>query len=154
MFKYYNGKNLKLIHLIMNRITIHDLMAFQKFIFLLLVNLIFIQCSSPENQLEKESVYEKELSAKLYTIRNEDSLQILLKQFSDRNDEIGKMICYKNLGSLQRASARYDDAISNHQNGLAIALKLNDTLEIVKAMNNLGADYNRIGAHDESSKNY
>ena len=138
----------------MSRNITQDLMAFQKLFFLFVVNLIFIQCSSPENQLEKESEYGKELSAKLYTIRNEDSLQILLKQFSDRNDEIGKMICYKNLGSLQRASASYDDAISNHHKGLTIALRLNDTLEIVEAMNNLGADYNRIGVHDESSKIY
>lgn len=126
--------------------------AILKLVVLLAVITMLNQCTAPEYQAEDETEYRKELSTKLYKIRSEDSLQIVLQQFIEEKNEVGKMICYKQLGSRQRASARFSDAISSHQQGLEIALKLNDTIEIVQAMNNLGTNFRRIGAHNEASQ--
>ncbi len=43
-------------------------------------------------------------------------------------------------------------AINAHKLGLEIALALNDTIEIVQALNNLGTNFRRIGAHKEASQ--
>ena len=127
-------------------------MAIRKFVILLVVITLISRCTSPGKQTEEKSVYQKELSAKLYKIRNEDSLQILLQQFIEEKDNIGKMLCYKHLGLSQRESSRFSDAINSHQQGLDLALQIKDTIEIVQAMNNLGTDFRRIGAQGEASQ--
>lgn len=90
--------------------------------------------------------------ARIDGVRNDDSLRVLLQQFVDEGDSVGMMLAYKNLGSRLRESARFSEAINNHEQGLDLALELKDTIEIVQAMNNLGTDFRRIGAHGEASE--
>ncbi len=127
-------------------------MAPQKIVTLFVVIALLNQCTSSESQTEQETKYQKELSAKLYKIRNEDSLQILLKQFIEEKDNVGEMLCYKQIGLRQRESSRFSEAINSHQQGLDLALQLKDTIEIVQAMNNLGTNFRRIGALSEASQ--
>ena len=123
-------------------------------VFLFAIITILTQCTSQNKKTAKNKVenteYKQELSEKLYSIRNEDSLLTILQQFSEEKNYFGKIICYKNLGSLQRASGRISDALSSHRQGLTIALQLNDTVEIVQAMNNMGTNFKRIGANSEA----
>ncbi len=129
-------------------------MAIKKYIFLFVVISMLIQCNSSVKKTVQNLEYKNKLSDKLYNIRNEDSLLIILHQFYQEGNDVGKMICYKHLGSLQRASARYPDAIYNHNQGLKIALKLKDTIEIVQALNNIGTNFIRRGALSEASQYY
>lgn len=138
----------------MSKITTNVCLVNNKLAILFVLITTLSQCTTPKKQTEENIEYKQELSAKLYKVRNEDSLLIILKQFYEVKDDVGKMICYKHLGSLQRASSRYSDAIRNHKQGLAIALQLNDTIEIVQAMNNLGTDFRHIGAYNESSEQH
>ncbi len=127
-------------------------MAMQKFIILFVVITLLSCCTSPVEQTEDDTDYRKELSTKLYKTRNEDSLQLLLQQFTEEKNNVGKMLSYKQIGSRQRESSRFSEAINSHQQGLEIAIQLSDTLEIVQAMNNLGTDFRRIGAQGEASQ--
>src|SRR5690554_1527688 len=136
----------------MNQVITQLLMATQKYFILFVLIIILNQCTSSEMQTEQETQYRKELLSKLYSIRDEDSLLIHLQHFIEEKDDVGKMISYKQLGSRQRESARFSEAINSHQEGLQIALKLKDTIEIVQAMNNLGTNFRRIGAHNEASQ--
>lgn len=136
----------------MSQVFFNARMITQKFGILFAVITMLSQCTPPETCPEEVTKYQKELSSKLYKIRNEDSLQVALQQYIAENDDFGKMICYKRLGSRQRESSRFSDAISSHQQGLEIALKLKDTIEIVQAMNNLGTNFRRIGAQSEASQ--
>ena len=133
-----------------NQFTLH--MTLQKYFILFVLIMLLSRCTSPVEQTEESAAYRKELSEKLYKERNEDSLKILLQQFIEKEDNIGKMLAYKQIGSRQREKARFSDAINSHQQGLELALKLNDTVEIVQAMNNLGTNFRRIGAHGEASQ--
>ena len=136
----------------MNQVIIYAHMTTLKFIVLFVTITTLSHCTSHEKQTEEKSEYKKELSTKLYAIRNEDSLKVILQEFIEKNDDLGKMIVYRQLGSRQRENARFSDAINSHQKGLEIALKLNDTIEIVQAMNNLGTNFRRIGALSEASQ--
>ncbi len=127
-------------------------MVLKNYVFLLFLILVLNQCSSPERQAEESIQYRKELTAKLYKIKNEDSLLIALEIFEKQKDDVGIMICYKQLGARQRENARFSEAISSHKKSLQIAIKLNDTVEIVQAMNNLGTNFRRIGAQSEASQ--
>ena len=136
----------------MSHIITHVRTASTKLVVLFFMITMLSQCTSPEKQTAEEIEYRKELSSKLYRIRNVDSLQVVLQQLIEEEEEVGKMICYKQLGSRQRENASFSDAISSHQKGLEIALRLNDTIEIVQAMNNLGTNFRRIGAQSEASQ--
>ena len=136
----------------MNKIISHARMATETVFLLFVVITMFNQCSSAEYRAEEHIEYKKELSSTLYGIKDIDSLLIALEDFIKQDDDIGKMLCYKQLGLRQRESARFSDAINSHQQGLDIAIKLNDTIEIVQAMNNLGTNFRRIGAHSEASQ--
>ncbi len=96
--------------------------------------------------------YSSEISNYLFQYRfHEDSLQLLLNQYAEAEDDIALMLTHKHLGIYYRENARFYEAINNHQEGLDLALQLNDTLEIVQAYNNLGTDFRRIGAYGEAS---
>lgn len=136
----------------MNKVIKQSFIAIQELLILFFSITLLIQCTSSEVQTEQESQYREELLSKLYSIRSEDSLKIVLQRFVEENNDVGKMITYKQLGFRQRENARFSDAISSHQQSLQIALKLKDTLEIVQAMNNLGTNFRRIGAHGEASQ--
>ena len=135
-----------------NQFTTHLRKTMQNLIFLFVVITLLSSCSSPVEQTAEETVYQTELSEKLNKIKNEDSLQILLQQFIGVKDNVGTMLCYKYIGLCQRKSSRFSDAIKSHQQGLDLALRMNDTIEIVQAMNNLGTNFRRIGAHGEASQ--
>lgn len=128
--------------------------ASQKLTLFVAIILTLIQCTQQQVRKKEGLEYRRKLSEKLATIGNEDSLKIILHHFSKKNNDAGKMICLNHLGSAQRASARYTDAIDNHHQSLTLALKLDDTVEIVQALNNLAIDYNRIGKYSESTELY
>ncbi|WP_251968751.1 response regulator [Parabacteroides sp. AD58] len=64
----------------------------------------------------------------------------------------GQVATYGQLGKVYRENASFDDAIQYHKKGLEMATQMNDTLEIVKALNNLGTNYRRIGILTEASE--
>ena len=135
----------------MNQLTTLLRLSIPKFVILIVMIALLCCCTTPNKQTEEKTEYRKELSEKLYKVRNEDTLQVLLQQFIKEKDDVGKMLCYKQIGSSQRVNSRFSDAINSHQQGLDLALQLKDTFEIVQAMNNLGTNFRRIGAQGEAS---
>ncbi|NLA62146.1 MAG: hybrid sensor histidine kinase/response regulator, partial [Bacteroidales bacterium] len=136
----------------MNKFITFTHLTTKRLILLFAVITVLSQCTSLENGTDVNTDYKKELSSSLWNIRDVDSLQIILKDFTEQNDEIAEMLTYKVIGVRQREDARFSDAINSHQEGLDIAIKLNDTIEIVQAMNNLGTNFRRIAAHSEASQ--
>ena len=136
----------------MNKFITFAYLTTKRIAILLFVVIIFSQCTSPENKTEENTDYKQELSSTLWKTKDVDSLEIMLNNFTEQNDEIAKMLTYKVIGVRQRENARFSEANNSHHEGLDIAIKLNDTLEIVQAMNNLGTNFRRIGAHSEASQ--
>ena len=130
----------------MKKVISHRRVATKTALLLIVVIIMFSQCSSPQHHhVEEQTDYKKEVSSSLYPIKDIDSLQVILDDFLEQDDDIGKMLCYKQLGMRQRENASFSDAIESHQLGLDIAIKLNDTVEMVQAMNNLGTNFRQIG---------
>lgn len=121
-------------------------------IFLILFALNIVSCTL-EKQDEKPPEYKRELGNYYYSIRsNEDSLKNALQKSIDRKDDISAMLGYRQLGIFQRENSRFSEAVSSHQSEYELALKLNDTLEIVQSLNNLGTDFRRLGALSEAAE--
>ncbi len=54
-------------------------------------------------------------------------------------------------GVRYREQARFNEAIECHRKGLQIAMHLKDTFAIVRALNNIGTNFRRLGILDEAS---
>lgn len=61
------------------------------------------------------------------------------------------VLFYKNQGKELRNTARYKDALAAHEKGLELAQYIEDTLEIVQALNNIGTVYRRMGLLEEAA---
>ena len=75
----------------------------------------------------------------------------LLKAYIKNGNRTGMMLIYKVLGKKYRESNRFFDAIRTHRKGLEIAQELADTIEMIRALNNLGTNHRRIGVLDEAA---
>lgn len=77
-----------------------------------------------------------------------DSLAMLQKQLEADGNKLGSVIALREWGKTLRNESRFDEALSIHSEGLRQAEALNDTLEWVQALNNIGTDYRRMGLLD------
>ncbi len=116
------------------------------------ISLIFINACTTDHTYISDEEYKKEFSSKLFPIwNNEDSLKIVLQECIKQGDDVGAIMTYRQLGKYYRDNARFSDAIAVHQDGLNLALRNLDTIEIAQAYNNLGTDFRRIGVLSEAS---
>lgn len=122
------------------------------YLYILITGLsILFACRKSDSPLYSEEA-RKEIDSILQKNCNTDSLLIFLDSFKVANNMYGQVATYGQLGKVYRENASFDDAIQYHKKGLEMATQMNDTLEIVKALNNLGTNYRRIGILTEASE--
>ncbi len=123
-----------------------------RYLIISVVIIILTACSFFKNEKEVNPEIKRELASWYYQNRfSEDSIKHKLQEHISVKNDLGTMLGYKQLGLYYRENARFTEAIVNHQENLSLALKLNDTVEIVQAYNNLGTDLRRIASHGEAS---
>lgn len=124
----------------------------EKYLYILIAGLsILFACREIEVPLYSEEE-RKEVDAIIRKNRNVDSLLIILDTFKAKSNLYGQVATYKKLGKLYRENAFFEKAIQYHKSGLEIASRMNDTLEIAEALNDLGTNYRRIGILSEASE--
>ena len=87
-------------------------------------------------------------------IQNVDSLKMSIAQFTNENNKEALISSYRSLAKLYRLQYKFAEAIAAHRRRLSIALELNDTLEIVESLNDLGKYCRRIGEYNLASSYY
>ena len=80
-----------------------------------------------------------------------DSLNRMLIDAERNGDREAQMLIYKHLGKRYRNSSMFEDAIKSHTRGFELACALGDTVEIIRALNNLGTSFRRIGIMEEAT---
>jgi len=66
-------------------------------------------------------------------------------------DQPALMLALKQLGKLYRNNSRFQDAIDVHNREFDLACRLKDTVEITRALNNLGTNFRRMGILEEAT---
>lgn len=82
------------------------------------------------------------------TARGIDSLTHLQARLEREGDLLGSIVALRVLGDAQRSESAFDEALTTHSEGLKQAEAIQDTLEWVQALNNVGTDYRRMGILD------
>lgn len=90
-----------------------------------------------------------ELSSQISEIKSLAEIDSLIAANS-KNDE-ALMLALHRKGKLLRADNRFVDAITAHTQGLDIAYRLCDTVNIVRALNELGTNFRRLGVLEEAA---
>ncbi|MDI9604195.1 MAG: ATP-binding protein, partial [Bacteroidota bacterium] len=80
-----------------------------------------------------------------------DSLEQVLNRFIAEENKVGVVVAQRELSRLYRRDARFDEAIDMGMDGLQTAQELQDTLEIIQALNNIGTSFRRVSALDEAA---
>ena len=116
---------------------------------------VFSSCNNHDNSKNAKNAIVPETNELRETISKNDfstdSIQFLLEKAIATNDMMSVTILCKEIGKRMRHQSDFSKAIEYHQQGLNAAYLINDTLEIVQALNNLGTDFRRIGALPEAS---
>ena len=77
-----------------------------------------------------------------------DSLARLQKRLESEGNRLGSIVALREWGSALRNESRFEEALHAHSEGLRQAEAIRDTLEWVKALNNIGTDYRRMSMLD------
>ncbi|MBR5686317.1 MAG: response regulator [Muribaculaceae bacterium] len=95
-----------------------------------------------------------QLDSLLGSIDDVDSLAKLVNQYHQADDAVGEMLALKYQGLKLCGASLFNEAVDIHSRGLEIASSLEDTLEVVSAMNNLANDYRHLGELSAASGYY
>lgn len=82
------------------------------------------------------------------TVRGIDSLALLQNRLENDGDKLGSIVALREWGNLLRDESRFEDALRVHSEGLRQVEAFGDTIEWVKALNQIGTDYRRMGVLD------
>jgi signal transduction histidine kinase/DNA-binding response OmpR family regulator len=85
-------------------------------------------------------------------IQSVDSLNDMLLDFEEQKDELGQIVAYRLLGTRYREQNQAQTALNRHQHGLAHANEMGDTIEIVRAHNQLAIDYLHMGQLENTAQ--
>ena len=113
-----------------------------------LLFLLLLSGCQPQVTHDADLVKRQEVDSLLGTCRTKDDLLALKEQFDQTGNTIGKVAALRKLGDLSRNESKFDQANSYHMEGLGIAVENRDTIEIVKALNNIATNYRRLGFVD------
>lgn len=119
------------------------------FIFAIAILPFFCNCGKKEKPLAYNDCQWLMLDTTDNHTKNVDSLLVLVKKYQHARNAQRQMGVLSELGHVFRESSRYRHAMRAHQQQLAIARKLSDTLMIASALNDLGVNSRRMGLYYE-----
>lgn len=113
---------------------------------LIIICVLLVSCG--QKPVKISLAERKSLDSIISLSRNLDTLSMLQKRMESEGNMLGSVIAYKEMGKIMRNDSKFDDALRLHSEGLKQAEEIDDTLEMVQALNNIGTDYRRMGVLD------
>ena len=92
--------------------------------------------------------YRSEIDSLVGSCKTDAELLTLEDKFKEQHRALGRAAVYRELGERMRNESRFDDANEYHMLELNIATDANDTIEMVRALNNIATNYRRLGFVD------
>ena len=87
-------------------------------------------------------------------IRDLDVLKHLEDSLEKEDDHQSLIFLEKQLGKQLRNNSCFTEALEHHKQGLLYATMLKDTVEMVRANNNIATDFRRMGILDDAVSNH
>ena len=114
-----------------------------------LVVVIYLLASCSQSASETFTAAERVAADSVVrSIGSRDSLATLQKQWEREGNTLESIVALRVMGDALRNESAFDEALTVHSEGLRQAEAIQDTLEWVQALNNVGTDYRRMGILD------
>ncbi len=108
--------------------------------------------SCGHNQRGSHTAEEKaKIDSAVTAVTDTTALKAMLSDYSSKGDLTGEAVVCRQLGKIHRENNRFAEAITIHRRGLKAAEQAADTLEMIKALNNIGTAMRRMGVLDEAA---
>ena len=118
----------------------------------LLLLLMTAACSQDNNNAVFSDEERDKKDAMMGTIASVDSLNEMLLNYEEQKDGLGQIIAYRYLGIRYREQHHLETALNRHQHGLAHANEMGDTIEIVRAHNQIAINYMQMGQLENATQ--
>jgi two-component system sensor histidine kinase ChiS len=117
----------------------------------ILLTTIQLSCQRQHQEPVFTQLERRHADSIVFTNHTIDSLEQVLSWFIAEENKVGVVVAQRELSRLYRRDARFEKAIEVGIDGLQTAKELEDTLEIIQALNNIGTGFRRIAALDEAA---
>jgi two-component system sensor histidine kinase ChiS len=121
----------------------HSLVVF----LLMMAGMLFLACHQRQTETLTQNLQQKEIEAKVAACPDIKSLITLVDSFKNVGDGNGEMLALSALGHDYRDASNYLKASEAHQREFSLAQDLNDSLQMARALNDLGTNYRRMGLY-------
>lgn len=123
-----------------------SILTYLKFLPLPAISLCFA-CSDHQSY----SPDRKKMDSIVRLATTEQQYDSLFRLYDKQHNQLGMITVLREQGQKQRNESRFEEALKTHNRCLILAEAVSDTLEIVRALNNLGTDYRRLGVLDAAT---
>jgi len=112
--------------------------------------ILFVSCN--KEQVDGQSLYEEEATQIVSNTNNTDTLAIFANKYANLHDKKAEAIIRESLGKKYRDLSDFSNAIIQHDSAIALSSSIKDTLHWVRALNQQGTNFRRMGDMEEASK--
>ena len=113
-----------------------------------LIFLSFLTSSCRETTPHFSPAERQKLDSLVLACRDIPALAKKQKELEGEGNRLGSITALREWGRALRNESRFDEALRVHSEGLRQAESLGDTIEWVRALNDIGTDYRRMGVLD------
>ncbi len=113
--------------------------------------LLFTLFSCQENTTQMSNEHETAAAAIADSVKSVERLKMHIEHFDSLNEKRAALLIRQKLGRALRNKSDFDAAITVHEQCIATATELQDTLQLIIALNNQGTNFRRIGDLEEAS---
>ncbi|MBQ0022035.1 MAG: tetratricopeptide repeat protein [Prevotellaceae bacterium] len=107
-------------------------------------------CNKTRNAESDETVAEAQAIAD--SLNDVGSLQEWIAYYKAVDKVEAAMLIRQKLGSVLRNNSEFDEAVKQHDTCIVVARSINDTLQLIIALNNQGTNFRRLGDLNTASK--
>lgn len=104
-----------------------------------------------ENTTSDINKYNVEAIAITDSVKDTETLKMYLEKYDSLGEKKASLLIRQKLGRALRNKSDFDAAITVHEQCIATATELQDTLQLIIALNNQGTNFRRIGDLEEAS---
>lgn len=112
--------------------------------------LLLVSCEKKTEGFTAEQRKAAEFALK--GIYSPDTLEAIQHRMQEKGDVLGSIVVLREWGRILRNESRFDEALRVHSEGLRQAEAVHDTIEWVRALNNIGTNYRRLGILDAAQE--
>lgn len=121
---------------------------------ILIITSVSVICACRQHSIGSLGQHRQYADSVYGAIKDIDVLRQLEDSLLREDDHESLIFLEKQLGKQLRNNSCFIDALDHHKQGLLYATMLKDTVEMIRANNNIATDFRRMGILDDAASNH